>query len=54
MRPGIRAKLAFASTTLLLSLLFALPSAKSAEESRLLYLDVDTADHTLAFSSPLS
>jgi hypothetical protein len=42
MRSGFRTKFAFGSTTLLLSLLFALPSAKAAEQSRLLYLDVDT------------
>jgi hypothetical protein len=42
MRFGIKTKFAFASTILLLSLLFALPSARSAEERRLLYLDVDT------------
>ena len=42
MRSGIRTKFAFASTTLLLSLLFALPSARSAEELKLLYMDVDT------------
>jgi len=42
MKSGIRRMFAFASATLLLSLLFALPSVKSAEESKLLYLDVDT------------
>jgi len=42
MRSGIRTKFAFASTILLLSLLFALPSARSAEERRLLYAIVDT------------
>jgi hypothetical protein len=42
MTPRIRRIFAFASTTLVLSSLFALPSAKSAEESSLLYMDIDT------------
>jgi hypothetical protein len=44
LRPHFRArtKFAFASTILMLSLLFALPSVRSAEELRLLYAIVDT------------
>lgn len=42
MTSGIRRMFIFAITTLLLSLLFAIPSARSGEKSRLLYLDVDT------------
>jgi hypothetical protein len=42
MRPGITTKFAFASTTLLLSLLFAVPLARSAEGPKLLYAIVDT------------
>jgi hypothetical protein len=41
MTSGIRA-FAFATTTFLLSLLFTLPSARSGEKPKLLYLDVDT------------
>jgi hypothetical protein len=42
MTSRIRRTFAFASTILLLLHLFALPSARSGEEPRLLYLDVDT------------
>jgi hypothetical protein len=42
MTSGMRRVFVFASMTLLLSLLFALPSARSGEEPRLLYMDVDT------------
>jgi hypothetical protein len=42
MTSGIRRRFAFASASLLLSLLFALPSARSDEKPKLLYLDVDT------------
>lgn len=42
MTSGIRRMFVFASTTLLLSLLFALPSARSGEEPKLLYAIVDT------------
>ncbi len=42
MTPGIRRMFSFASMILLLSLSLALPSARSGENPKLLYLDVDT------------
>jgi len=42
MTSGIRRMFAFTTTILLLSLLFVLPRARSAENQKLLYLDVDT------------
>jgi DNA-binding beta-propeller fold protein YncE len=46
MRSGTRPKVALASTTLLLSLLFALPRAGSAQEPSLLYATVPTPSGT--------
>lgn len=42
MASGIRRMFIFATTTLLLQLSLTLPSARSGEKPRLLYLDIDT------------
>jgi hypothetical protein len=53
MTSGNRRMSAFVSTTLLLSLLFGIPCARSAEKPRLLYLDVDTTFDSPTLSSTL-
>jgi hypothetical protein len=53
MKSGIRPKFTFASTTLLLSLLFAPPRARSAEEPSPLYATVPTASGTMLVTAHL-
>ena len=50
MRYGIKTLFAFASTTLLLSLLFAVPRARSAEQPSLLYATAEAGSKFVAFS----